>query len=190
MTNIAVLLSGNGSNLQAIIHAIEAETLHARIVVVISNKPEAYGLVRAKKANIPTKILEFASYSSRENYDEALKNFLLNYSPDLIVLSGFMRILSPEFVLSFEKRILNLHPSLLPKYPGLNTYQRAIEAGDKEHGSTVHIVTAELDAGPIILQKKVPIFPDDTPEKLKERTQQMEHLLYPEAIEKWINAKK
>ncbi len=184
---LAVLLSGNGSNLQAMIEAIEAKKLLAKIVVVMSNKPDAYGLVRAQTAHIPTHILESKLYPTREQYDDALKELLLPYQPDLIIFSGFMRIVSKVFVDAFEGRILNLHPSLLPKYPGLNTYQRAIEAGDREHGSTVHIVTAELDAGPIILQRKVPIFSEDTSETLKQRTQKMEYELYPEAIKCFLS---
>lgn len=183
---IAVLLSGNGSNLQAIIEAIKAKTLLAQIVVVVSNKSNAYGLIRAQEAHISTHTLESSGYATREQYDKALKTFLLPYAPDLIVFSGFMRIVSNVFVDAFEGKILNLHPSLLPKYPGVNTYQRAIDAGDKEHGSTVHIVTTELDAGPIVLQRKVPILPNDTPEILKQRTQQMEHQLYPEAIARFL----
>lgn len=186
MQKLAILISGNGSNLQAIIDAIANEKLSAQIVTVISNNPDAYGLIRAEKAFIPTHLLKSSDYSSREAYDEALKKQLQVYQPDVIILSGFMRILSASFVKAFEGRILNIHPSLLPKYPGLNTYQRAIEAGDTVHGSTVHVVTAELDAGPIVLQQPIPIFSTDTPETLKTRTQAMEHQLYPEAIRRFL----
>ncbi len=183
---IAVLISGNGSNLQAIIDAIQEKKLDAEIAVVVSNKVDAYGLTRAKNVNIPTEVIEKSAEISREDYDLLLKNCLLKYSPDSIILSGFMRILSKEFVEFFDGRVLNLHPALLPKYPGLNTYERAIKAGDKEHGSTVHIVTADLDAGPIVLQEALPIFPEDTAETLKQRTQALEHQLYPKAIQLWI----
>lgn len=170
--------------MQAIIDRIQEGRLPAEIAVVISDKPEAYGLIRAKQAGIPTLILPSSDYSDRITYDEILKGVVSCYSPDLIALSGFMRILSKEFVAHFEGRIINIHPSLLPKYPGLNTYEKVIAAGDKVHGSTVHYVTSELDAGPVILQRMLPILPDDTPVTLKIRTQILEHELYSDAIEK------
>ncbi|MDF3054867.1 MAG: phosphoribosylglycinamide formyltransferase [Gammaproteobacteria bacterium] len=161
---IAVLISGNGSNLQAMIDAIDAGTLPAKVVVVISNKADAYGLDRAKKANIPTEVI------SHSDYD---------------VLAGFMRILTSTFVEHFKNRILNIHPSLLPKYPGLHTHKQVLAAGDLTHGATVHIVTSELDAGPILGQMQCNVAPNDTAETLKQKVQQLEYQLYPEVIKKW-----
>jgi phosphoribosylglycinamide formyltransferase-1 len=185
ITRIAVLISGNGSNLQAIIDAIQ-NGLPAEIAVVISNKGDAYGLQRAQKANIPTKVLSHKDYKTREDYDEALKDLLEQYQPKLIVLAGFMRILTAEFVHHFENRILNIHPSLLPKYPGLNTHQQVLENKDKTHGITIHIVTAELDAGPALAQAECEVALDDTEETLKQKIQKLEHKLYPEVIQQWI----
>jgi phosphoribosylglycinamide formyltransferase-1 len=182
---IAVLISGNGSNLQAMIDAIDAGTLPAKVVVVISNKADAYGLDRAKKANIPTEVISHSDYETREAYDEALIACLENYEPDLIVLAGFMRILTSTFVEHFKNRILNIHPSLLPKYPGLHTHKQVLAAGDLTHGATVHIVTSELDAGPILGQMQCNVAPNDTAETLKQKVQQLEYQLYPEVIKKW-----
>ena len=179
---LVVLISGNGSNLQAIIDNIANQNLPAQIVAVISNKADAYGLERAKKAGIEQHVLSHKGFSDRQQYDLALKNLIDGYQPDLIILAGFMRILSNEFVEHYLHKMMNIHPSLLPKYKGLNTHQRVIDAGDKEHGCSVHFVTPELDDGPVILQAKVKIEDNDTAETLAERVHEQEHLIYPEAI--------
>ncbi len=182
---IVVLISGSGSNLQAIIDQVESKEIHARIGAVISNKEDAYGLERARKADIETQVVDHRSYESREHFDAAMIRKIEQYRPDLVVLAGFMRILTPDFVRRYEGRMLNIHPSLLPKYPGLNTHLRALEAGDKEHGVTVHFVTPELDSGPNVIQAKVPVTDQDTPETLALRVQQQEHVIYPIAV-KWF----
>lgn len=179
---LVVLISGNGSNLQAIIDNIANQNLPAQIVAVISNKADAYGLERAKKAGIEQHVLSHKDFSDRQQYDLALKNLIDGYQPNLIILAGFMRILSNEFVEHYLHKMMNIHPSLLPKYKGLNTHQRAIDAGDKEHGCSVHFVTPKLDDGPVILQAKVKIEDNDTAETLAERVHEQEHLIYPEAI--------
>jgi len=190
---LVVLISGNGSNLQAIIDNITNHKLPAQIVAVISNKADAYGLERAKKAGIEQRVLSHLDYADRNQYDQALKELIDGYQPDLIILAGFMRILSNEFVEHYLHKMMNIHPSLLPKYKGLNTHQRAIDAGDKEHGCSVHFVTPELDDGPVILQATVPIKENDTAEILAARVHEQEHRIYPEAIrmfaEKKINLK-
>lgn len=179
---LVVLISGNGSNLQAIIDNIANKNLPAQIVAVISNKADAYGLERAKKAGIPQHVLSHKDFTDRQQYDLALKNLIDTYQPNLIILAGFMRILSNEFVEHYLHKMMNIHPSLLPKYKGLNTHQRAIDAGDEEHGCSVHFVTPELDDGPVILQAKVKIKDDDTAETLAERVHKQEHIIYPKAI--------
>lgn len=179
---LVVLISGNGSNLQAIIDNIANQNLPAQIVAVISNKADAYGLERAKKAGIEQHVLSHKDFSDRQQYDLALKNLIDGYQPNLIILAGFMRILSNEFVEHYSHKMMNIHPSLLPKYKGLNTHQRAIDAGDKEHGCSVHFVTPKLDDGPVILQAKVKIEDNDTAETLAERVHEQEHRIYPEAI--------
>ena len=178
-------MSGNGSNLQAIIDACEQQKIPGKISAVVSNKAEAYGLQRAKDANIATVFLDHKVFDSREEYDQQLLAKIATFSPDLIVLAGFMRILSPEFVAQFQGKMLNIHPSLLPKYKGLHTHQRAIDAGDKEHGASVHFVTADLDDGPVILQSKVPVFADQDPDELAERVQVQERQMYPLVV-KWF----
>ena len=175
---IAVLISGNGSNLQALIDKSLSGDMQADISLVISNKADAFGLERARRAGVATEVLLAGDYDSREAYDEALALRLAANGVHLIVLSGFMRILSAPFVQRFSGKILNIHPSLLPKYPGLHTFQRALDAGDTEHGTTVHYVDETLDGGPIIKQSRIPILADDTIETLKERTQQAEYDLY------------
>jgi len=179
---LVVLISGNGSNLQAIIDSIATRQLPAKIVAVISNKADAYGLERAKKAGIEHRVLSHIDYADRQQYDQALQALIDGYQPDLVILAGFMRILSDEFVKHYLNKMMNIHPSLLPKYKGLNTHQRAIDAGDKEHGCSVHFVTPELDGGPIILQATVPVKEDDTAETLAQRVHEEEHRIYPEAI--------
>jgi len=180
---IAVLISGNGSNLQAIIDAISNEKCDAKIVAVISNKPEAYGLIRAQEADIPTFSLMPARGESREVYDEKLANVLTSLSPDLIVLAGFMRILSPQFVQKFAGKIINIHPSLLPKYPGLHTHQQVLSNKDTEHGCTIHFVSEQLDGGPVIAQTRIPVKKSDTLESLQKKVHAREHKLYPQVIQ-------
>ncbi len=182
---IAVLISGNGSNLQAIIDAIKAQTLNANIVVVISDRADAFGLQRAAKANIPTEILPAKSFTDRSEYDLALQQLIESYHPGIIVLAGFMRILSPAFVEHFAGKIINIHPSLLPNYRGLNTHERVLTAQEKIHGVSIHFVTAELDGGPVIAQAQLEIDPNDTAETLKQRVHQLEHQLYPEVL-RWF----
>jgi phosphoribosylglycinamide formyltransferase-1 len=178
---IVVLISGSGSNLQSIIDAELPITIRA----VISNRADAYGLTRAEQAGIPTAVLDHKAYPDRESYDAALQELIDSYQPGLLVLAGFMRILSDGFVRHYEGRMMNIHPSLLPKYRGLNTHARAIEAGDAEAGCSVHFVTPELDSGPLIAQARVPIREDDTPESLAARVLEQEHLIYPEAIRRF-----
>jgi phosphoribosylglycinamide formyltransferase-1 len=178
---IVVLISGSGSNLQSIIDAELPITIRA----VISNRADAYGLTRAEQAGIPTAVLDHKAYPDRESYDAALQELIDSYQPGLLVLAGFMRILSDGFVRHYEGRMINIHPSLLPKYRGLDTHARAIAAGDTEAGCTVHFVTPELDAGPPIIQARVPILEGDTPETLAARVLEQEHRIYPEAIRKF-----
>lgn len=188
-SRIVVLISGNGTNLQAIIDACKSDGFPGDVVGVISNIPTAYGLTRAKDANIDTSILSHKDFDSREDYDQSLIQVINQYDPDVIVLAGFMRILTPAFVQHFRGKLLNIHPSLLPKYQGLNTHQRAIDAGDTEHGVSVHYVTEELDGGPVILQAKVPIFEGDTAEELASRVHEQEHRIYPLVV-KWCCLKR
>ena len=177
---IVVLISGNGSNLQALIDSSRASNF--KIVAVISNKPEAYGLQRAKHEDIPTQIIDHTTFESRIKFDKALADTVEDINPELIVLAGFMRILGNSFVMRFKGRILNIHPSLLPKFPGTNTHKRAIDSGDKEHGVSVHFVTSELDGGPLIAQEKVPVLKDDTPQALAARVLEKEHIIYPKVV--------
>lgn len=179
---LVVLISGNGSNLGAVIKEIQQGELNAEIVEVISNRPDAYGLTRAQEASIPSSVLDHNEFASREEFDQALINLIDNHKPDLIVLAGFMRILSDAFVEHYMGKLINIHPSLLPKYQGLNTHQRVLEAGEKEHGATVHYVIPELDSGPAILQSSTPVLQDDDVNSLKERIHRIEHQIYPEAI--------
>lgn len=157
--NIVVLISGNGSNLQAIIDACKTNKIKGTLRAVFSNKADAFGLERARKAGIATHTLIASQFDSREDYDRELMHEIDVYAPDVVVLAGFMRILSPAFVSHYAGRLLNIHPSLLPKYPGLHTHRHALENGDEEHGTSVHFVTDELDGGPVILQAKVPVLP-------------------------------
>ncbi len=186
---IVVLLSGSGSNLQSIIDAT-AKGMPVDIRAVISNRPDAYGLTRAHDAGIDTAVLEHGNFADRESYDQALQQLIDSYAPKLVVLAGFMRILSDDFVRHYEGRMMNIHPSLLPKYRGLHTHARALEAGDEVAGCTVHYVTPELDAGPILMQARVPVLDGDTPETLAARVLEQEHKIYPEAIrqfaEQWL----
>lgn len=176
---LVVLISGSGTNLQAFIDAVESGRLPARIACVISNRPGAFGLERARAAGIATEVVDHRDFPDRESFDMALCERIERYRPDLLVLAGFMRILTPAFVRFYRGRLFNIHPSLLPRYPGLKTHQRAIEAGDTESGATVHFVTEDLDGGPPVIQAKVPILPGDTPERLAERVLVKEHEIYP-----------
>jgi phosphoribosylglycinamide formyltransferase-1 len=185
--NLVVLISGNGSNLQAIIDQVKAGTLEARICAVISNRNDAFGLERARTANIPAITIDHAEFESRESFDEALMQKIDEHRPDLVVLAGFMRILTDKFVNHYLGKLINIHPSLLPKYQGLDTHRRVLDAGDSEHGASVHYVTPELDSGPVILQAAVPVFENDKPEQLKQRVHEIEHQLYPEAIRRIIS---
>ncbi len=185
MKSIVVLISGSGSNLQAILDACSASFIDGKVTAVLSNKAKAYGLERAKKAGAKAIVLDHKAYADRVAYDQELIATIDQHQPDLVVLAGFMRILTPEFVQHYQGRLLNIHPSLLPKYQGLNTHQRAIEAGDTEHGCSVHFVTAELDGGPVILQAKVPIFPDDDAEAVAQRVHEQEHRIYPLVV-RWF----
>jgi phosphoribosylglycinamide formyltransferase-1 len=180
--HLGVLISGRGSNLQAIIDAIAAGALDARIAVVISNKPAAGGLERARRAGIETVYLSHRAYPSREDYDRALVDELRARDVGLICLAGFMRLLSPVFIQAFPAAILNIHPSLLPAFPGLDAQHQAWKHGVKVTGATVHLVDRDLDAGPIVLQRAVPVLDDDTPDSLSARILEEEHKLYPEAI--------
>ena len=183
---MVVLISGNGSNLQAIINAINIGDISAKICAVISNQASAHGLIRAQDASIPTHVLSYAAYSNRDSYDRALIQVIEPHQPRLVILAGYMRILSDEFVYHYKGRLLNIHPSLLPKYKGLNTHQRALDAGDKVHGASVHFVTSDLDAGPVIIQAKVPILPNDDAATLAKRVHIEEHIIYPLAIQRII----
>ena len=189
MTRLAILISGSGTNLQAFIDAVSDGSLAVEIAVVVSNRPDAFGLSRARDANIATECVRHEDYADRAAFDQALANTLSRYEPDLLILAGFMRILTSAFVKRFEGKILNIHPALLPKYPGLNTHQRVIEAGEQWHGSTVHFVTEELDAGPRVLQGRVPVLGDDTESLLSARVQAVEHKIYPQAAALFANGR-
>ncbi len=186
MKNIVILISGRGSNMEAIVRAMESEAWPARIAAVISNKPEAKGLDYAQARGIPAATVANKEYATRAEFDAVLQETIDRFAPDLVVLAGFMRILTAPFVEHYEGRMLNIHPSLLPLYPGLGTHQQAIDAGDKEHGATVHFVTAELDHGPIVAQARVPVLPDDTEDTLSARLLVEEHKLYPYAVRLFV----
>ena len=182
---VVVLISGRGNNLQALIDTVAKNTLPINIRAVISNRPEAYGLERAKNANINTIVFEHSAYTSRERFDAALRDEIDRYQPGLVILAGFMRLLTPEFINHYMGRILNIHPSLLPAYRGLKTHQRALTDGAKEHGASVHFVIPELDSGPVVLQGSVPVLGNDTAETLGHRVLTEECRIYPIAI-KWF----
>ena len=185
MNKIAVLISGQGSNLQAIIEACQTGFIPGKIVTVISNKIDSFGLERAKSAAIPNRVFLRQDFTSNLDMDKAIGDYLEDLSVDLIVLAGYMKILTKPFTQRFAGKILNIHPSLLPKYPGLDTYQRALANRDSEHGTTVHFVNEEIDGGAIVLQAKVPIFPGDTVEEIELRTREQEYHIYPLVI-KWF----
>jgi len=188
--NIVILISGGGSNMAAIVNAAAshrwAQRFGGRVAAVISNKEEAEGLAYAREHGIATEVVRHRDFSSREQFDTALAAAIDVHQPALVVLAGFMRILTPGFVAHYAGRLLNIHPSLLPAFPGLDTHQRAIDAGCKVAGATVHQVTAELDHGPILAQAVVPVLPDDTAQSLAARVLTQEHLIYPQAIETFL----
>ncbi|HHW13010.1 MAG TPA: phosphoribosylglycinamide formyltransferase [Firmicutes bacterium] len=190
MKRIAVLVSGNGSNLEAIINAINTGRItNAKIVVVVSDKEEAYALVRAEKHKIPSHVFRRQDYPSREAYDRAMIAFLQEKQVDLVVMAGFMSLVTPEFVAAFRHRIMNIHPSLLPAFPGTRGVADALAYGVKVTGCTVHFVDEGMDTGPIILQEAIPVRPDDTVESLQARIHTLEHRLYPQAIDLWVRGK-
>lgn len=182
---VVVLISGNGSNLQTLIDGQQAGELAIDIRAVISNKAEAPGLQRAERAGIPTEVVAHRGYPDREHYDAVLRGRVAAYEPELVVLAGFMRILTPVFVEAFQGRLINIHPSLLPAFRGLDTHRRALEAGVSEHGCSVHYVISELDAGPVILHAPVAVHADDTEASLEDRVRAAEHRAYPQAVQ-WI----
>ncbi len=180
----AVLISGNGSNLQALIDAASVADYPAEITFVLSNKADAYGLTRAANAGIETLVINHHDYATRETFDRAMSEALRARQIELICMAGFMRILSTEFVQQWAGRLINIHPSLLPAYKGMHTHQRVLDAGEKHHGATVHWVTPELDSGEIILQQSLEIVPEDTAESLQQRVHALEHSIYPAALRK------
>lgn len=182
---IAVLVSGNGSNLQALIDAQHGKQLSGQIVGVLSNKADAYALRRAEDANIATAVISHQNFPNRESFDVAMHQQLLAWQVDLVILAGFMRILTPEFVSKWQGKMLNIHPSLLPFYKGMNTHQRVLNTGDRLHGCTVHFVTAELDAGQSIAQSVIQVSLQDTAESLAQRVHQLEHFIYPQVVQ-WL----
>lgn len=183
---LCVLISGSGSNLQAIMDACRGHNLDAEVAQVISNRADAYGLIRAQQAQIPTQVLDHKTFADRPSFDAALADLIDQSQPDFVILAGFMRILTTGFVEHFLGRLINIHPSLLPKYPGLNTHARALASGDSEHGATVHFVTPTVDAGPPIVQGILNVLPDDSVDTLKARIHQLEHVIYPYALDQLI----
>ena len=187
MKKIVVLISGSGSNLEAIIESCAAKMINGRVIQVISNNPDAYGLTRASKFNIASKIIDHKKFSSRIDFENSLEEFLDKLSPDLVVLAGFMRILGPKITSKFFNKMINLHPSLLPKYPGLNTHEKVLENKDSRHGISIHYVSSELDAGPLIAQGFIEINKDETLENMIKRIHKIEHLVLPEIINEICN---
>ena len=182
MKNIVILISGRGSNMEALIAARDAGSLPVNIAAVISNRPAAMGLETAAKAGIPVHFIDHKAFAGREAFDAALAECIDSFAPDLVVLAGFMRILTEGFVRHYEGRLMNIHPSLLPAFPGLHTHQRALEEGVRVHGCTVHFVTPTLDHGPVIIQAAIPVLDDDTEESLAARILVQEHKVYPQAV--------
>lgn len=189
MKNIVILISGRGSNMEAIVRAFRQENWPARLCAVISNRADAAGLAFAERAGIPTRVVSHKDYADRETYDAALQAVIDTYEPDLVILAGFMRILTTGFVEHYTGRMINIHPSLLPSFRGLHTHRQAIEAGVRVHGATVHFVTPELDGGPIIAQAIVPVLPGDDEDTLADRVLAQEHRLYPRVV-RWITEDK
>lgn len=186
MKRIVILISGRGSNMRSIVEACAAERWAARVVAVVSNRPDAGGLAFAEERGIATGVVDHRTYASRDAFDAALSDCIDAHAPDLVVLAGFMRILGAGFVRRYEGRMLNIHPSLLPAFPGLHTHRRAIEAGCKLAGATVHFVTPELDHGPIVLQAAVPVLAQDDEHTLADRVLSQEHVIYPRAVRWWV----
>ena len=189
MKNIVILISGRGSNMEAIVRAFKREKWSARLCAVISNRADAAGLAFAEKEGIPTRVVPHKDYPDRDSYDAALQKAIDEYRPDLVVLAGFMRILTDGFVNHYTGRMINIHPSLLPSFRGLHTHRQAIEAGVRVHGATVHFVTPELDGGPIIAQAVVPVLPGDDENSLADRVLEQEHRLYPRVIGWFVEGK-
>ena len=187
MKNIVILISGRGSNMEAIVQACAAEGWNARVAAVISNRPDAAGLAFAKSHGIATAVVDHKGYADRDAFEAELATVVQGFAPDVLALAGFMRILGPVFVRGFEGRIVNIHPSLLPAFTGLHTHRRAIEAGCKLAGATVHFVTPQLDHGPIIVQAVVPVLPGDTEATLSARVLAKEHVIYPRALHWLVN---
>jgi len=185
--SIVVLISGSGSNLQALLNHFSEQPEKSRISAVISNKADAYGIERAVRAGVPVHVLPHNDYADRASFDQALAGQIDKYAPDLVILAGFMRILTPEFTDRYLGRLLNIHPSLLPKYKGLDTHQRVLEAGDAEHGCSVHFVTSELDGGPVIVQARIAVTPDDTVNSLANKVHLLEHQIYPLAAQWFVD---
>ncbi|VAW86631.1 Phosphoribosylglycinamide formyltransferase [hydrothermal vent metagenome] len=182
---VVVLISGSGSNLQAIIDAVQHDDLPVEIRAVISSRPDAYGLERARAANIPAEVVDHKAFNNRAEYEAELQASIDQHEPALVVLAGYMRILGTAFVAHYQGRMLNIHPSLLPAFPGLNTHQRALDANVAKHGASIHFVTNELDGGPVILQGSVPLLPNDDAQSLAKRVYSQEHQIYPLAI-RWF----
>jgi phosphoribosylglycinamide formyltransferase-1 len=187
--SLVVLISGSGSNLQAIIDAIEKDSLNATIQAVISNRPAAFGLERAQRHGISTIALDHTEFDSREAFDARLMQEIERFQPDVIVLAGYMRILTERFILHFSPNLLNIHPSLLPKYQGLHTHQRVLENNDEQHGVSIHVVTPELDAGPVILQGEFTVDSIDDVDSLQQKAHKLEHQMYPLVIS-WLSEKR
>lgn len=185
---VVILISGSGTNLQAIINACQ-QGLAIKIAAVISDQPEAYGLARAKLAAIPAHVINRNEYPNKKMFEHALQHQINAYSPQLIVLAGFMRALSADFVAAYSGHIINIHPSLLPQYPGLHTHEKVLRDQAREHGASIHFVTAQIDAGPIICQSKMPVFSEDTVDSLHKRVQEIEHRIYPQVLS-WFAEKR
>ncbi|QET00734.1 MULTISPECIES: phosphoribosylglycinamide formyltransferase [Cupriavidus] len=185
MKNIVILISGRGTNMEAIVRACESERWPARVAAILSNRADAAGLQFAAEHGIPTIVIDHQHYPDRAAFDTAMRDAIDACQPDLVVLAGFMRILTPAFVDHYAGRMLNIHPSLLPSFPGLKTHRQALDAGVKLHGATVHFVTSELDHGPIVMQGALDVLPGDTPESLAERLLDCEHIIYPRAV-RWF----
>ncbi len=189
MKKLVVLISGNGSNLQSILDACASRRINGSVAAVFSNKASAFGLTRAQEANVPGHALSAKDFTDRAAFDRQLMQQIDAYAPDLVVLAGYMRILSGEFVAHYHDRLINIHPSLLPKYPGLHTHRQALENGDAEHGTSVHFVTDELDGGPIILQARVPVFAGDSEDEISARVQHQEHAIYPLVVSWFVDGR-
>ena len=189
MKKLVVLISGNGSNLQSILDACASGRINGSVAAVFSNKASAFGLTRAQEARVPGHSLAASDFADRDAFDRQLMQEIDAYAPDLVVLAGYMRILSQAFVAHYHDRLVNIHPSLLPKYPGLHTHRQALENGDEEHGTSVHFVTDELDGGPVILQARVPVFAEDDEEEITSRVQHQEHAIYPLVISWFVDGR-